>query len=152
MGDRKIESSVQVKVSPDKVFQAITQPADLERWFPTKAETDPRPGGKFELRFDFSDPSHNHVQKGEYVEVVKGKLVTHSWANKLGPTTVKWTIAAKNGGTEVHLTHTGWGNGAEWDEQLASHEKGWAGFMGNLKTVLEGGSDLRATAMGMKTR
>ena len=89
MGDRKIESSVQVKVSPDKVFQAITQPVDLERWFPTKAETDPRPGGKFMLQFDFSDPSHNHVQKGEYVEVVKGKLVKHCWANKLGPTTVE---------------------------------------------------------------
>ena len=151
MGDRTIERSIKVKVSPDKVFQAITQSADLERWFATKAETDPRPGGGFTLRFDFSDPSHNHVQKGEYSEVVRGKLVRHSWANKLGPTTVEWSIAANNGETEVRLTHTGWGSGAEWDAQRDSHDKGWTGFLGNLKAVLEGGADTRAAAMGMKT-
>jgi uncharacterized protein YndB with AHSA1/START domain len=152
MGDRKIERSVQVKVSPEKAFQAITLPAHLERWFATKAVTDPRPGGTFTLEFDFTDPSHDHVQKGEYSEVVRGKVVRHSWANKLGPTAVEWLIQAKGGGTEIRLTHTGWGSGAEWDAQLDSHEKGWTGFLGNLKTVLEGGADIRAAAMGMKTR
>ena len=65
MGDRKIESSIQVRVPPEKVFQAITQHAELERWFPTRAETDPRPGGKFVLSFDFADPSHDFIRLGQ---------------------------------------------------------------------------------------
>ena len=35
---------------------------------------------------------------------------------------------------------------------MTSHEQGWTGFLGNLKTVLEGEADVRPTAMGMKTR
>jgi hypothetical protein len=30
------------------------------------------------------------------------------------------------------------------------HDAGWAAYLGNLKTVLEGGKDVRPSVLGMK--
>ncbi len=43
---RLIEKELFIKATPQRVFQALTEKADLERWFVQKAEVDVRPGGR----------------------------------------------------------------------------------------------------------
>ena len=55
-------------------------------------------------------------------------------------------------GTELTLTHSGWGSGDAAGEAIAQHEQGWSFFLDNLKSHLEGGADLRIGGpMGQKT-
>ena len=46
---RSIEKDLFIKATPRRVFQALTEQAELERWYLTKAELDLRPGGRDQL-------------------------------------------------------------------------------------------------------
>ena len=47
---RLIEKELFIRATPQRVFQALTEKADLERWFVQKAEIDVRPGGGDQAR------------------------------------------------------------------------------------------------------
>jgi uncharacterized protein YndB with AHSA1/START domain len=152
VSDRTIELSTEIEAPPEAVFRALVDADELVRWFPSRAESDPRPGGAFEYAYEFEqDPSRNHTYSGEYREVAPNERVAYPWNGKLGTTHVEVRLAPAGGGTEVTLRHSGWGTGTDWDESLEMHRQGWSFFLGNLKAHLEGGEDARATAMGMKT-
>jgi uncharacterized protein YndB with AHSA1/START domain len=152
VSDRNIELSTEIQASPDAVFHALVDADELVRWFPSRAESDARPGGAFEYAYEFEqDPSRNHTYSGEYRDVTPNERVSYPWNGKLGTTEVEFRLEAANGGTRLTLAHSGWGTGAEWDESLEMHRQGWGFFLGNLKAYLEGGADQRGGAMGMKT-
>ena len=46
---RTLEKEVFINASPERVFRALTEPAELERWFVQKAEVELRPGGAIRL-------------------------------------------------------------------------------------------------------
>jgi uncharacterized protein YndB with AHSA1/START domain len=43
---RSLEKELFINATPERVFQALTEKEDLERWFVQKAEVDLRPGGR----------------------------------------------------------------------------------------------------------
>jgi uncharacterized protein YndB with AHSA1/START domain len=152
MRDRTIVLTRTIDAPPATVFRALTDPAELDRWWTTGSESDPRTGGKFSYRFEFADPSRNHIYEGDYHEVVAGERVSYPWQAALGETTVDVRLRPGGDDTELTLTHSGWGDGAEAEEAVQMHEQGWSFFLDNLKSYLEGGSDLRiGGAMGQKT-
>lgn len=152
MSDRSIELSTEIHASPEAVFNALVDADELVRWFPSRAESDPRRGGGFEYAYEFEqDPSRDHSYGGQYRDVTPNERVSYPWNGKLGTTEVEFRLEPANGGTRVTLAHSGWGTGAEWDESLEMHRQGWGFFLGNLKAYLEGGADQRGGAMGMKT-
>lgn len=152
MSDRTIELTTTVQAPRETVFRALTDPGELVRWFPSSAESDPRPGGSFAYDYEFEqDPSRNHAYSGEYTDVTPNERVAYPWNGKLGTTEVDFRLNAADGGTVVRLIHAGWGEGGEWDESLELHRQGWSFFLDNLKAYLERGEDARAGAMGMKT-
>ena len=151
MSDRTIELETTVQAPPETVFRALTDAGELARWFPSSAESDPRPGGAFTYRFEFDDASRNHTYSGRYLELVPGGHVAYPWQGALGETRVDIRLEPAAEGTLVRLVHSGWGEGAAWDESLALHRQGWRGFLDNLKSFLERGKDARAELMGMRT-
>ncbi len=64
---RSIENSVTIKASPEAVFRALTEGKELARWFPSSAESDPRPGGAFKFTFKNENAQHDHVREGKYL-------------------------------------------------------------------------------------
>ena len=151
MSDRTIEMTTAVQAPPETVFRALTDAGELVRWFASAADSDPRPGGAFSYRYEFEeDQSRNHTYSGEYRDVRPNELVAYPWNARLGTTQVEFRLRPVADGTEVELTHSGWGDGADWEESLEMHRAGWAFFLGNLRAYLERGEDARAEAMGMK--
>jgi len=150
---RTIEQSVTIKASPEMVFKAITDARELARWFPSTAESDPRPGGAFKYTFKNENAQHDHVREGRYLEVVPTKMVRYPWHMSPGdtPTTVEFTLASAGKETTLSLIHSGWGMGSELDNTVEMHVKGWGFFLQNLKSYVEEGKDQRAAALGMKT-
>jgi uncharacterized protein YndB with AHSA1/START domain len=150
---KSIVQSHTVKAPVSQVFKSLTDAAELPKWWPSEAPvSDPRPGGKYTIIFEFpNNPEHNLTRNGEYIEVVEDQKVSMTWDMPQGMTTVVFTLADKGGETEVNLDHSGWGEGAEWGDSYEVHDMGWGGFLSNLKSFLEEGKDIRAAAMGMKT-
>jgi uncharacterized protein YndB with AHSA1/START domain len=152
MSDRTIELSTEIEAPPEVVFRALVEADELVRWFPSRAESDPRPGGAFTYDFDFADESQNHTSSGSYRDVQPNEKVSYPWKAPLGPTDVEFALRPANGGTELRLVHSGWGEGEEWAKSMENHRQGWSFFLGNLKAYLEGGEDGRSEAMGLKTQ
>jgi uncharacterized protein YndB with AHSA1/START domain len=151
MSDRSFDLSTEIDAAPEAVFRALVEADELVRWFPSGAQSDPRPGGAFSYAFDFGDPERDHVSEGTYREVVPGERVSYGWKAPLGATEVEFRLRPANGGTELRLTHSGWGEGDDWAQSMENHREGWTFFLGNLEAYLEGGQDGRAATMGMRT-
>ena len=144
-----IEITKQIDAPPERVFRALTDAEELTRWFPSSAESDPRTGGDYILRFEFDDESKNHTYAGKYEEVTPLERVRYPWNGRFGDTTVEFVLGSADAGTELTLTHSGWTKEAEETRQL--HEQGWAFFLDNLERYLTGGEDQRDPAMQMRT-
>ena len=143
-----IEITKQIDAPPGRVFRALTNVDELASWWVSSAESDPRTGGDFVLRFEFEDEARNHTFSGRYEQVEADELVRYPWNGEFGETTVEFTLRPSNGGTELLLHHSGWNDAAA--ETRRTYDEGWRFFLDNLERYLTGGEDQRP-ALGMKT-
>lgn len=151
---QKIELTKEIAAPRETVFRALTDPDELSRWWTSSADSDPRPGGAFDYRFEFEEQTEqrrDHSYSGAYRDIVENERVVYPWQARLGDTTVEVTLRPSAEGTTLLLVHSGWGEGGEWPAAVEMHEQGWSFFLDNLKSYLERGEDQRAAAMGMKT-
>jgi uncharacterized protein YndB with AHSA1/START domain len=144
-----IEQTITVDASPEAAFRALTHAEELTRWFASSAESDPRTGGEYVLRFEFEDDSRNHTYSGRYEDVTSNEHVRYPWNGQFGETTVDFVLRPADGGTEITLAHSGWAERAQ--ETRGMHDQGWAMFLDNLKGYLEGAEDKRPAVLEMKT-
>ena len=144
-----IEITKTIDTAPEHVFAALTDPDELTRWFASSAESDPRTGGDYVLRFEFEDESRNHTYAGQYEEVAPKERVRYAWDGQFGDTTVDFVLRPADRGTELTLIHSGWTDSAEESRQM--HEQGWGFFLDNLERYLTGGEDQRDAAMQMRS-
>jgi uncharacterized protein YndB with AHSA1/START domain len=157
---RMLQKRLGIGAPAAAVFKALTDAGDLARWFPTSAETDPRPEGAYVFRFESAEsPERSRTHTGKFLEVTPPKRVSYTWRAPLAgqspdaadapETRVEFVLAEKAGQTEVVLTHSGFGHGADWDRSLEEHAEGWGFFVMNLRSWLERGVDTRARDRGL---
>lgn len=159
---RLLQKRLGIRAPASAVFQALTDASELERWFPTSAESDPKPGGAYRFLFENAEaPERTHARQGVFVEVHPPKRVSYTWRAPLEgapagtdapETRVAFALSEKAGMTEVVLTHSGFGYGPDWDRSFESHAEGWGFFVVNLRNVLERGQDRRAEDLGLRTK
>jgi uncharacterized protein YndB with AHSA1/START domain len=148
---RTIEQTLTVDATPADVFQALTETAELKRWWISDGTSEPRSGGRFRYEWKMADPANDHVQEGTYDAVVDPVVVAFPWAaGPAGDTHVTFALTQHDGGTQLSLVHSGFAADPATNEIHERHDQGWCGFLANLKSVLEGGEDKRA-AMGIQT-
>jgi uncharacterized protein YndB with AHSA1/START domain len=144
-----IVEEIQIAAPPERVFQAITRPEELRRWFsnitcPARVwEMDARPGGCWRFATDISKNPLNGVTQfratGEITEIDPPRLLVYTWhANWHDDpslaTVVRWELSAKDGGTFVRVTHSNLGNEPV---ARADYISGWPGVMKMLKEFAE---------------
>jgi uncharacterized protein YndB with AHSA1/START domain len=128
-----------IKARPSIVFDALTSPEGIACWWgPDEgpvlvAETDPRVGGHFRIRFRMLDGSE-HESTGEYLAVVKPERLSMSWrwtggAEDPGESLVEIRLRAVSEGTELTFTHSRLHD----EETCRSHEEGWTGALDKLE-------------------
>ena len=124
---------------PSIVFDALITPEGIARWWGPDdgpvlvAETDPRVGGRFRVRFRMLDGSE-HECSGEYLEVVKPERLSMTWRwtggiEDPGESHLAFTLRAVASGTELTLTHSR----LHGEETRSSHEQGWSGALDKLE-------------------
>lgn len=136
------------------VFKAMTQADELIRWFPSRAESDPRAGGELKLFFNFTDASQNGRQEEKYLEVVANEKFSYTWMVREGsiPTMVTFTLKEADGETTVDLDHSTTHEGADEKKLHDGHAMQWGFFLMNLKGYLEAGMDMRAEKLNQVTQ
>ena len=135
LSGRSLEKDVFINATPERVFQALTEPAELERWFVAKAEVDVRPGGT--IRFEWGPGVFN---VGKILVLDPPHCLSYSWEVQTpSPTTVTFALTAEHDGTRLHVINTGFGEGEDWDRYYDLRNNGWNVHLTNLTTWLETG-------------
>ena len=115
------EKSVLVPLAPDETFALLTEPERLRRWQAVTARVELRAGGQYRWTI-----TPGHTASGTITEVEPGKRIVFTWGWEdsvdlpPGASTVTITLEPAEGGTRVHLVHSGL-----TPEQAVGHGEGW---------------------------
>ncbi len=147
-----------INAAPERIYKALTDPAELERWFFTDCSVSPAPaavGGAY--RHAWRDAAGgDHERFGDFLELVPGRKVVFEWRGDtckgekfdLGTTIVSITLTPAGNGTRVRLVHSGWKDTPGMQKQRDGHEGGWTFYVENLTRYLTGGTDERTNNHG----
>jgi uncharacterized protein YndB with AHSA1/START domain len=128
-----------IKARPSIVFDAVTTAEGIAQWWGPDAgpvliaESDPRKGGRYRVRFRMLDGTE-HESSGEFLEVVRPERVVMSWRWKGGTedpneSRVEIVLRPISEGTEITFTHSLLRD----DETRRTHEEGWTGSLDKLE-------------------
>jgi uncharacterized protein YndB with AHSA1/START domain len=112
----------------DRVWQAITEPGELQQWFPSRVEADLRVGGK--MKFIFEEHTVPEMP-GEVTELDPPRVFAFAW----GEDHMRFELEPVDGDRECALRLT---------VQLAARDKaardaaGWHVCLDRLARVLDG--------------
>jgi uncharacterized protein YndB with AHSA1/START domain len=147
-----INAEIQIGAPPARVFAALTDPEQVPQWWGqqgmyriTSWHNDLRPGGKWRSEGVGADGKAFHVE-GEYLEVDPPRLLVHSWNSSWGGglnTIVRWELEARNGGTLVRLSHSGF---AENVQAAKDHSQGWSRVLVWMEAFVEDGQTVDTRA------
>ncbi|HMD85896.1 MAG TPA: SRPBCC domain-containing protein [Terriglobia bacterium] len=137
--DENIVGEVEIAAPPERVYAALTDPAELAAWWGSGEvyrtfdwESDLRVGGKRNCKAENKTTGQMSTVKGEYLEIDPPRVLAFTWEpswEKVHPTVVRIELKALASGTRLVLTHSGWG---EATQARRSHEQGWPLVLGWL--------------------
>lgn len=154
-----VVAEVFVAAPPERVFQALTDPAQTAQWWGqrgnyrvTGGHADIRVGGKWMSSGVGQDGTEFHV-KGEYLEIDPPRTLVHTWESSYRPnaptTVVRWELEPRNihglqskgpqklgTGTVVRLRHSGFAGDFE---SVSHHGEGWKRVLGWMQAFVERG-------------
>ncbi|MEI7924615.1 MAG: SRPBCC family protein [Chloroflexota bacterium] len=133
-----VEREVRIAARPEIVFGLLTDAEQMLRWQGVEAELEPRPGGVYRVKLT----TLGQCTAGRFVEVVPHSRIVFTWGwdppiypIPEGSTTVEITLQPEDGGTILHLRHTGLPN---VPEVAQSHGDGWQHYLDRLAMFAEG--------------
>jgi uncharacterized protein YndB with AHSA1/START domain len=150
---RAIERSLTIAAPPERVWQALTEPADLARWQCLRAEMDARAGGRY--LWDWTGTAHAEEVTGSAVLFGEGRVLAiepgrrlelgyHVPAFEAGkhPTLIVFELAPEGGGAATRLTlaHSGFDEDPAWDGYYRGHRECWDVDLEELASLCERGA------------
>jgi len=149
--ERQVDKTLDINAPADAVWAALTEPQELVRWFPLEAEVEPGVGGSILLSWGDRWRGRHDIQIWE-----PGRHLRTNWPvesegtpaeetlagpdearSRLSELTVDYHIEGEGGVTTLRLVHTGFGQGAEWDDWYDGIRRGWDYELECLRHYLE---------------
>ena len=134
----RIEREMMLPVPIERAWAALTEPAEIAKWFGSGAEMDRRPGG--DAVFTFGDERCTAI-----VEAVEPMRRFAYWwqpgSSNPGPvpvdnrTLVDFTLEPVEGGTRLRLVESGFASIPN-PEAFGMNSNGWDEELGELKAYL----------------
>lgn len=150
---RSQEVVISIDAPPDRVWKALTDPAELTNWFPLAAEVVPGEGGSILLSWGPGLSGRNrivtweppgHLRTTWMEQDAKGKQASSAMedlytqekeaARRIA---VDYAIQGEGGRTTLRLVHSGFGTGAKWDKEYDGVGRGWRFELRSLRHYLE---------------
>ena len=141
---RRFSMSIDIDATPEDVWRALTDAGELVRWFPLQARVAPGKGGSvfwgwdehwaWESKIDVWEPgSRLRLVENRPAFDVKGEPA----AGPAQQLAMEFTLETHAGHTTLRVVHSGFGDGASWDDELESVSAGWQFELRGLRHYLE---------------
>lgn len=127
-----IHASIEIEATPDVVWDALTEPAQLTNWWGSTDtyrtfdwQIDLRPGGRWSSQAVNVDGTNAGRVYGEYREVERPRLLVYTWTpswDDFAETLIRVELFPTADGTQVKLRHSGF---AARPASGAGHSEGW---------------------------
>jgi uncharacterized protein YndB with AHSA1/START domain len=127
---------INIRVSPEKVYQALTTAQGVRSWWTRDADLDSKIGGTGEFRFYERQPA-TKVRVEELKPPVRvGWKTISSFRPEWDGTTITFDLRAKGPETMLSFAHRGF---KEADDVYAMTTTGWGYYLVSLQQYLETG-------------
>lgn len=146
--ERAIVKDVVVAATPQQAWEAWTTREGIVSFFAPDAKIEPRVGGAFAIYIDpGAAPGLKGADDMRFMALQPPKMLSFDWnappslpeAREQRTFVVVRIEPVADGQTRVTLTHTGWGDGGEWDKAYAYFDRAWGNVLANLKKRFETG-------------
>jgi len=150
-----MEKIIQIKVELDcdvfNAFKIFTVNKLLEKWLTEKADVETKIGGKYELFWEPENRENNSTIGCKITGIEKNKFISFDWKgpvqfksfmNFSDPLThvIVFFSHKDSSDTEksvIHLFHTGWKKGLEWQYARNYFENAWIKALEVLREKIE---------------
>ena len=142
-----ITSEVFIAAPRERIFEALTNPTQATRWWGQhdrfqfrEFNLDARVGGRWSSSGSSVNMGTFNVE-GKILEFDPPRRLAYTWLSTWMPkdTKVLWELEAKDGGTLVKLTHTGFAGDVD---SAKNHTTGWSSVLGWLQAYVEKGETI----------
>ena len=144
---RDAAGEVWIDAPPERVWRALTEAAELVRWFPLGAEVEPGEGGSLRMSWGSEYDARMPIRLWE-----PPRHLRTEWFGQ-GVVT-DYVLEAEGGGTRLRAVSSGFPSDPSWDAWVEGTERGWAYELRALKHYLEryDGVDRRALFLRRRVR
>lgn len=131
-GGREATGRIEIDAPPDRVWEALTDARELERWFPLEARVEPGEGGTIYMSWKNEFAGTSRILAWD-----PPRHLRTSW--DWGGQVTDYLLEADAGGrTVLRVVTSGFPEGASWDDWIEGTRRGWAFELASLKHYLEG--------------
>jgi uncharacterized protein YndB with AHSA1/START domain len=132
--ERVIRDEVVVDATVDEVWEAWTTEAGIRSFFAPACNVNLRVDGLYEILFNPDAPPGERGAEGMRVLAFQPQaMLAFTWNAPPHLSEVRGQLThvlvrlrgRQDGRTQVTLTHSGWGEGGQWDEAFAYFERAW---------------------------
>jgi len=137
MNTRSAKGRIEVQASPDAVWKALTNAAELVRWFPLEARVEPGEGGSV-----FMSWKNEHAAESKILawEPHQRLVISWGWGDDADtqPQVTEYRIESRGITTILDVVTSGFPNDASWDAYVEGTNHGWIFELQSLKQYIEG--------------
>lgn len=145
---RSIDKHIDVPAAAVRVWEAWTTREGILSFLAPDARIDARVGGPFEIYFDPLAPAGTRgADDMRFMALQPPTMLSFDWnappdlaearAQRTFVMVRLRVVSAEL--THVHLHHTGWGDGGQWDEAHAYFDRAWGFVLDSLRHRFEHG-------------
>ena len=142
-----VRRTIRISAPIDKVWQAVTDPAHISRWFGQATLAGSGVGALGTLTWEGRDPIPFRIEAVE-----EPRMISYRWGNddaldevaknvdEEHSTVFTFTLEPVADGTQLTVVETGFENTSDPAFNLREHRSGWNGELDKLVALLESGS------------
>jgi uncharacterized protein YndB with AHSA1/START domain len=130
---REVRREIEIDAAPEAVYEAWADPNGFASWFIDRAEGRAEAGSTvmwFFEAFGFELPV-------QIYEAEPGRRILMGGESPVRASLLEVVIEQAGGGSKMTLVDSGFGEGADWDEEYEGVDSGWALALATLKHWLE---------------